>query len=287
MDALPSWITKMRFQNIRWAATWFQTAPNPFKGFTEGERSGTYRLNALFYWLSQLPIKPLIAHFADFALVNNESERKQFPKLNRKHKILVVIGAVDLTKIEAFKKSHKRLKKIYEAVYQGRFHAQKGVVEMIDIWKNVVSKKPKARLVMIGDGPLMKDVKDKIKKLRLENNILLLGYVFDGAKKYTTFAQSKLVVHPAFYDSGGMAAAEAMAFDLPCVGFELESYKSYYPYGMIKAPTGNIQSFSKKILDLLNNNALKKKISREGMAMIRKNWSWDKRAEDIYNSIAN
>ena len=45
-----------------------------------------------------------------------------------------------------------------------------------------------------------------------------------------------MVVHPAIFDSGGMAAAEAMAWGLPGVSFDLPALKTYYPQGMIKNP---------------------------------------------------
>ena len=33
-----------------------------------------------------------------------------------------------------------------------------------------------------------------------------------------------------------LVAQEAMAFVIPCVGFNLKAYESYYPKGMIKVP---------------------------------------------------
>ena len=213
---------KVRYPKIKWVATWYQTAPNPFVGYAEGDRAKKYRLSALLYWLSQLPIKPLISVFADFVLVNNEEEKKQFPKLNSKKRIIVVYGAVDLERITNYKLEFKNLPKVYDAVFQGRFHPQKGAVELIEIWKKVVDKNKNAKLAMIGDGPLMDDIKLQITNYKLEKNIKLFGYVFDGIKKYKIFSQSKIVVHPAFYDSGGMASAEAMAFGLPCIGFNLK-----------------------------------------------------------------
>ena len=43
-------------------------------------------------------------------------------------------------------------------------------------------------------------------------------------KKNLGFSFGKVVSHPAFYDSGGMASAEAMVFGLPCVGFKLKAF---------------------------------------------------------------
>ena len=274
MDSIPALLVKLRFSKIKWLAAWYQTAPSPFSfGWS------------LPYWLAQQPIKPLISHFADFVLVNNEEERREFPGLNKKNKVIVVLGGVGLKEIKKWKKKKRDLSKRYDAVFQGRFHPQKGVTELIDIWKKVVDKKPDAKLAMIGDGPLMENVKSKIKNLKLEDNIKLFGYVFDGDTKYRIFSQSKIVVHPAFYDSGGMASAEAMAFGVPAVGFDLESFKSYYPKGMIKVKTGDLDSFVVQVVRFLDNKKLRNKIGKEAMQMVQSSWSWDKRANKVLSYV--
>ncbi len=285
MDSLPSFLLKVRYSEIKWIAAWYQTAPNPLVGYSEGNRKEKYNFKAALYWFMQLPIKPLISKFADSILINNESERKQFPLANRNGKVQVVVGAVDLEKITNYKLRNTNLPKVYDAVFQGRFHPQKGVVELVEIWKKVVEKRPKAKLAMIGDGPLMEDVKTKIKNLKLEKNINLFGYVFDGPEKYKIFSQSKIVVHPAFFDSGGMASAEAMAFDLPCVGFDLKSYVSYYPKGMVKIKIGNLDAFAKTVIELLVNDKRRNRIGKEASDMIKNNWSWDERAKEVLNKF--
>lgn len=284
MDSFPAIILKLRYPNSKWIAAWYQTAPNPFKGFAEGKRNQKYRLSALYLWAMQLPVKPFIKTLADRVIVNNENERTTFTLLNKKGKVLVLIGAVRLDEIKKYVKKSTN-KKIYEGVFQGRFHPQKGVVELIDIWRQVVKKVPDAKLAMIGDGPLMGKVKNKIKEHGLDSNIILFGYMFDSDKKYKIFSQSKVVVHPAFFDSGGMAAAEAMAFKLPCVGFDLSAYKSYYPHGMVKVPIGDINQFSKQIVNLLEDKKLYSKVAKDAIDMIQQNWSWEKRAEDIYEKL--
>jgi len=287
MDSLPTFILKIRFPKITWIAAWFQTAPNPIKGFAEGKRENKYYLSALFYWLVQLPIKPFILKYADFVFINNKSEKKQFPKFAESERAIVVLGAVDLEKINEYVKKHKNIKKTYEAVFQGRFHPQKGVVELIQIWEKVVKEIPDARLAMVGDGPLMQNVKKEIENLGLEKNIILFGYLFDGEKKYQLFSQSKIVVHPAFYDSGGMASSEAMAFGSPVVGFNLKSYESYYPKGMVKVKTGDLDAFSRQVVRLLQDSKLRGKMAKEAISMIRKNWSWNTRSEEILLKIKN
>lgn len=117
------------------------------------------------------------------------------------------------------------------------------------------------------------------------SNIDLLGFMFDGIQKDKVFKQSKIFVHPAIYDSGGMAAAEAMAFGLPGVSFDLIALKSYYPYGLLKAKKGDLNDFSKKIIFLLQNKKLYEKISAQGIKMIRSEWTWKHRAKQFLDKI--
>lgn len=267
MDSLPALILKIRYPKIKWLAAWYQTAS--LTGFS----------GSLPYWLSQLPIKPLLNRFADFVLVNNDLEKKQFKNA------IVVLGAVDLKSIKIWKQKFKNLPKIYDCCFQGRFHPQKGVLELIDIWKIIVSKKPDAKLVMIGDGPLMANVKLKIKNVKLEDNVILTGYLFDGEEKFRIFAQSKIVVHPAIFDSGGMASGEAMAFGLPCIGFNLPSYEYYYPRGMTKVPLKDLDAFAKEILNLLSDKKLYQDLSAEALHLINDTWSWQYRARQILKAV--
>lgn len=296
MDFFPALILKLRYRKAKLVATWYQTAPNPLRGYKEQEtknnrqRTKTYNFSAFLYWFSQLPVKPLIKKYADFVIVNNEDERNQFPEMNKKGKVVVLIGAVPLGEIRKYQLltiSHQPSAKRYDAVFQGRFHPQKGVVELIDIWRRVVEKKPDAKLAMIGDGPLREKVEEQIRNYELGKNVKLFGYVFDGPKKYKIFSQSKMVVHPSFYDSGGMASAEAMAFGLPAVGFNLKAYKSYYPKGMIKVKTGDLDAFATEILKLLENEGERKKLGKAARKMIEENWSWDERAGEVLTKILN
>ena len=282
MDSFLAFLLKFRNPKIKWIAAWFQTAPSPLKGFTEGKRKRIYRLETFLYWFMQQPVKPLITRFANYVLVNNETEKKQFPKLMKQNRAIVIGAGINIKAILKYLKTHKYPKtKEYLAVFQGRFHPQKGVVELIDIWKLVTRKVPDAKLAMIGDGPLMGAVKKRIKELYLQNNIELFGYLHDGDKKYSIFQRSYIVVHPSFYDSGGMAAAEAMAFGLPCVGFDLKAFQYYYPKGFIKVPTYDSTLFAHTIISLFQNKLLYKKIAAEAKDMVLKNYSWENKTADI------
>jgi glycosyltransferase involved in cell wall biosynthesis len=287
-DFIPALLAKLKRKSILWVAGYYLFVPQPFSSQTPYKGKNWFR--GLLYWLMQIPSYYLVKYFADYVFVTSEPDVQYFvTKYRSKSKIIVVRGGVDTGPSEQYLLSGQVVpveKRKYDACFVGRLHYQKGALELVEIWKYVVQKKPTALLAMVGDGPLEYDVKQKITEAKLNNNIELLGFL-DGEEKYFIFKQSKIIVHPAIYDSGGMAAAEGMAWKLPGVAFDLEALKTYYPKGMLKIEKGNIQQFADNILILLNNRAFYDRIAEESYCLIRDEWVWAKRANCIYNLIFN
>jgi glycosyltransferase involved in cell wall biosynthesis len=279
-DSIPAWIMKMRLKNSKWVAAFYLFAPSPFNKESPYKRKLLIR--GLLYYLSQIPIYWLIKKYADMVWVTNEVDRWKFID-NKKltpDKVIAVRGGVDI-KTPAFIPEPKE--KEFDAVFIGRFHPQKGVLELIDIWRYVCDKKKDAKLAMIGVGELENEIRIKVKKYRLENNIVFFGFK-DGIEKLKIFKDSKIVVHPAIYDSGGMAICEAMTCGLPGVSFDLPALKSYYPKGMLKAPCFDLKKFAVNILSLLENQELYKKLSKEALEWAQ-GWDWDKRSKELLEVI--
>ena len=285
-DLLPALMLKSRSKKTKWIAGYYLIAPfpisshSPYKGFE--------RLRGTLYWLMQRISLLLVKKFADMVFVTSYPDQSTFVNSRRpESRVIIVRGGVDtiaanryIHDTDAGRSSEPR----YAACFVGRFHPQKGVVGLVDIWKKVVESLPSARLAMIGNGPLEADVKRQINMQGLQDSIELFGFL-DGEPKYEIFKQSRIVVHPATYDSGGMAAAEAMAWGLPGVAYDLEALKTYYPQGMLKVSPGNKWAFASAILNLLNDKALRDRLSKEARDLILNEWVWHKRAADILGSI--
>jgi len=278
-DSIPAIIMKIKNSINPWVAGFFLCAPSPRQ--KDSPYKGKRRFLGLLYWLTQLPIYLAVKNFSQMVFVTSEPDVEKFlTKKRGKDKVLAIRGGVDV-KLSNRVKGPKD--KLYDAVFIGRFHPQKGVVELIDIWMKVTEANHKAKLAMIGNGPLWAEVKSKICQYHLEKNIDLLGFL-DGVPKIKIFKASKIVVHPAIYDSGGMAACEAMAAGLPGVGFDLEALKTYYPKGMIKTPCFDFEGFAKNILKLLEDKKLYKTTRKEAVEWARE-WDWDCRAKFIYSKL--
>lgn len=276
-DSIPAWIMKMRMRkNSQWIAAFYLFAPTPFS--KESPYKGKLLVRGLLYYLSQMPISWLVRKFADMVWVTNDLDRWRFIEGKRltSDKVIAIRGGVD-AKTPALIPEPK--KKDFDAVFIGRFHPQKGVLELIDIWKYVCERKPYAKLAMIGVGELENEVKEKVRKCGLENNVIQFGFK-DGVEKLKIFKDSMIVVHPAIYDSGGMAACEAMACGIPGVSFDLPALRTYYPKGMIKTPCYDLRAFAENVIKLLEDETLYHK-TREDAKAWAKEWDWDKRAKEI------
>lgn len=287
-DALYAFILKLRNQQIKWVASYFLEAPKPWSKDNPYRKNLVHFVKGSIYWLFQLISSELINHQADYVLVTSEPDVKKFINKNRdKKKVIVVMGGVDMTSSNSYLRSGKVLsieKRKYDACFLGRLHPQKGCLELIDIWKIVVKQKPNARLALIGNGPLEENIKKKIKEYNLEKNIDLFGFKY-GKEKEAIFKNSKIILHPATYDSGGMSAAEGMAWKLPAVGFDLESLKSYYPKGMVKVPKYDLEKFTGIIISLLTNQNFYDRIAADAFNLIKKEWNWENRSASVSKQL--
>ena len=282
-DTIPAFLLKFWNKNIVWVAGYFLFAPYPWS--KDNPYKGKRFLVGLFYWLTQLPIYKLIQKNADYILVTSLPDKERFLKSGTKGKIFVVQGGIDLEPSKRYFNVKKdEQDKDYGACFVGRLHYQKGVLELVDIWKQVCHHVPGARLAIVGVGPLEKEIVEKIDANDLKNNIDLLGFK-DGSDKYNVFKKSKIVVHPATYDSGGMAAAEAMAWGLPGVCFDLESLKTYYPKGMLKAKRGDLVMFANNIVNLLRDKVLYTRTAKDARDLVVNCWSWENRFQNIIKEI--
>lgn len=281
-DLLPAVYLKIVNPHIKWITGYYLFAPTPWS--SNSPYRGLLRFKGLIYWLIQKLTVPIVDRYANLIFVTSRPDTLRFRHPNR---VIVVQGGVDIRNIKKYLKHHPLLpttKRKYDACYLGRFHPQKGVLELIDIWKIVTSTHPRAKLAIIGKGELEKQTRAKILKLKLTRNIDLFGFR-SGTTKYNIFRQSKIVVHPATYDSGGMAAAEAMAFGLPGVSFALESLKTYYPQGMLKSRCFNLNHFAQNIIRLLDNPKLYRQTSKDAQMLIFTQWDWAQKSTRLLGLI--
>ena len=96
----------------------------------------------------------------------------------------------------------------------GRFQYQKNHELLIDIYNSFHKKYSDSRLLLVGQGVEEAAIKDKVNKLKLEENVMFLGIRSDVNE---IMQAMDVFVFPSLYEGLPVTMVEAQAAGLPCI----------------------------------------------------------------------
>ena len=96
----------------------------------------------------------------------------------------------------------------------GRFSEVKNHKFLVDIFNEVYKKNDKARLLLVGDGQKMQEIKEKVQSLQLSDAVIFTGIRSDVAD---ILQAMDVFVLPSLYEGLPVTMIEAQASGLPCV----------------------------------------------------------------------
>lgn len=139
-------------------------------------------------------------------------------------KISTIYNGADTYLIQ--RQSKKRVKKEHIQFMQttnticilGRLEKKKGHEILISALAQIKNSIP-IRLVIIGSGSLLTEIKKQIVRLRLTKNILCIGF---SQNPYSYISRSDLFVFPSLYEGFGNVVVEAMATGTPVLVSDCE-----------------------------------------------------------------
>src|SRR6516165_6850040 len=97
----------------------------------------------------------------------------------------------------------------------GRFDAQKNHCFLLEIFRNVADADPRARLLLIGDGPLRPAIERRVAELGFTERVLFAGVRPDVPR--VLLGAVNVFVMPSLHEGLPLAGLEAQAAGLPCV----------------------------------------------------------------------
>ncbi len=96
----------------------------------------------------------------------------------------------------------------------GRLNQQKNHSFLLDVFKDILSKTPNAKLMLVGKGELEEEIKEKAKALGIDERILFTGVRTDIPKLLSAM---DCFVFPSFYEGMPNTIIEAQSTGLPCI----------------------------------------------------------------------
>ena len=108
----------------------------------------------------------------------------------------------------SFKRSNAQKSKNF--IFCGRLTPDKGVNVLIDAFSLTLKKYQKSQLTIVGDGPNLKFLKQKVNNLNLSNNITFAG-ALTGKVLNRKFNEHHCMVIPSLSETFGIVALEGLA----------------------------------------------------------------------------
>lgn len=137
----------------------------------------------------------------------------------------------------------------------GRFSYPKNHEYLIKIFKSI-NDKISARLLLVGDGELMPEIRDEVCKLGLNDKVIFTGVRSDVAR---LLQGMDVFVFPSIYEGLPVSVVEAQAAGVPCVISDTISEECILINELVKRLSLSISPENGEMV-LLNYQKLKEKI---------------------------
>jgi glycosyltransferase involved in cell wall biosynthesis len=215
-------------------------------------------------WL--LPIRKEIKKTSlkrcDKIICSGQEEIKNLEKTFQisNEKILQIMNPIDTT-VFKFREKQIAANKLeldvnYEyLLYVGRFSKNKGIEQILQIFKKLNNNNSNLKIILIGNGPLLDEIKKFIKQNHLENYVILPGRLTHEITCYYYNISSVLLNIGA---SGGLANViiEAIASKLPIIAINVGASKDYvggkFNNGILINSTNELE-LEKAIIEIIEN----------------------------------
>lgn len=195
---------------------------------------------------------------------------------------------VDLLSIKSLKKELNIKKDDFVILFVGRIAKEKNIDFLIKNLKAILKKVPKARMIIVGDGPDMNELALLVRENKLDKHVTFTGKVpWSEIPKYYQLAN--VFVTASKTETQGLTVIEAMAAEKPVVAIKDESFELVMKDKQDGLFFETKEEYQRLIIELYNNPSYAKMIAKQ--ARITANAYnpevYAKRVLEVYESVIN
>jgi len=202
-----------------------------------------------------------------------------------KGKVKILPNAIDAKeysyneKIRKEKRSQLRLKDDQLTIcHIGRFHPQKNHKFLLDIFNVIRNKNHNARLILIGDGPLRKDIEYQISELGINSSVILTGIRNNVPQLLQAM---DVLLFPSFFEGFGFPPLEAQCCGVPVICSNNSSLPEVAGEATIMIDPHKPDEIAESIKSILSNQELRENLVKKGLENSKK-FSWKKTAQKTF-----
>ena len=168
-------------------------------------------------------------------------------------------------------------------MYLGRIKAYKRVELLIEIFKDILKKKPGAKLIIAGWGTEATGIIDSVMRGKFRRRIHILGPV-NETEKTMLLSRSWLFVNPSIGEGWSIAVIESNIHGTPAAAFNVSGLSESIIDGKTGVLAKDKEDLIEKILEIINNKKLRDNMSKEARTWAE-NFNWDKAASHTLGII--
>ena len=157
----------------------------------------------------------------DFLACSVEAGKMKYPSDIVRNKLVVIKNGISIEKYrlcsikrDSIRKSLGIAKDTFVLGHVGRFSYEKNHGFLIDVFNRVHEQIPNSKLLLVGDGELVNEIRVKVKELGLENLVVFTGNV-DNVQDY--YQAMNVFLLPSLYEGLSFVTLEAQAAGIPCI----------------------------------------------------------------------
>ncbi len=155
-------------------------------------------------------------------------------------------------------------------IYVGRLVFYKNVeilIKAINIAKN---QEKEIKLVIVGGGPQLKKIQDMVRKMNLEDNIIIKGYV-SSEEKIKLISESNAMLFPSLCEGFGLVILEAFSQNKPVLVSDIRPMSDIINHketGFVLNPNDE-NVWAEHILRLVKNPQESQKMGKNGNQILK------------------
>jgi len=173
--------------------------------------------------------------------------------------------------------------RIYDAVWIGRVHRQKGIDDLFATLKSLAQRLENFRAIFIGN--VRDALLPRVKELGLGKNVEFSGFVSE-AEKIRLFKASRVFLMPSKHEGSPRVIGESIVARTPVVAYEIPNYRPLFG-GLVRyAPPFNLNAFQQVAEnEILKMRAGENYLERADLANFKRENSWETAQEKFLASL--
>jgi glycosyltransferase involved in cell wall biosynthesis len=176
-----------------------------------------------------------------------------------------------------------------------RLVQKKGIATTLHAFTAFLTHYPRARLTIAGEGPMLGELQELIRKLKIDDRVVLPGFVA-ASKLREIYYASHIFLHPSETGSDGNqegipnSMLEAMATGLPVFATDHGGIPEAIENGVsgILVPERDYEALSHALLEAVQDRHLLARVARNGANVVAEKFDQRKqirRLEEIYREM--